>query len=169
MMYNQAMKLDLIGYKSGRLTVVAFERKAADGSSIWRCACDCGAMVGVIARNLRSGNTKSCGCLRRERASSSDHGHKRRGLSSPTYVSWSRMMQRCNDPNSNRWSLYGGRGITVCPQWRTFQGFLADMGERPPGKTLDRINVDGNYEPDNCRWATASEQARNRRKHDNSH
>lgn len=78
-------------------------------------------------------------------------------------------MQRCNDPNSNRWSLYGGRGITVCPQWRTFQGFLADMGERPPGKTLDRINVDGNYEPDNCRWATASEQARNRRKHDNSH
>lgn len=89
---------------------------------------------------------------------------ERHGLrETPTYRSWTSMISRCGNPNNVSWAHYGGRGITICDAWRTFLGFLADMGERPEGKTLDRINNDGNYEPGNCRWATASEQSRNRR------
>jgi hypothetical protein len=81
----------------------------------------------------------------------------------PTHKSWSMMKQRCTNPNSNRWSIYGGRGIKVCAEWQTFAGFFADMGERPEGTSIDRIDPDGNYEPANCRWATAKEQRANRR------
>ena len=93
------------------------------------------------------------------------HGHAKRGQVSATYVTWQSMIRRCTDPQNIRYALYGGRGITVCPRWRnSFEDFLADMGPRPVGRSIDRINVDGNYEPNNCRWATDSEQRRNKRR-----
>lgn len=94
----------------------------------------------------------------------SGHGHARAGRESGAYISWKSMVKRCTNPNAKDWPDYGGRGIEVCDRWREFQNFLADMGERPAGMTLDRIDVDGNYELANCRWATPSEQRRNQRR-----
>lgn len=92
------------------------------------------------------------------------HGHGRNGNKTPTYRSWNAMLCRCTHPTNKMYHAYGGRGITVCERWMTFANFLADMGERPAGLTLDRINNDGNYEPDNCKWATRSEQNSNTRR-----
>ncbi len=90
------------------------------------------------------------------------HGHAKNGKLSGTYVSWSNMKRRCTNPNDNRFKTHGARGVTVCARWQSFSNFLADMGERPDGLSIERINVNGNYEPSNCKWATPTEQARNR-------
>jgi hypothetical protein len=123
----------------------------------WLCICKCGVEKAIRADALACGDTKSCGCK-------SKHGHRKQGNGkpSPTYFSWSNMLYRCNNPNADNFKWYGGRGITVCRRWSSFVNFLKDLGPRPSGTTLDRINPHGNYTLKNCRWATAEVQANNR-------
>lgn len=131
-----------------------------------QCRCACGNERAVLASNLVRGLSRSCGCLLREFAAAQvRHGGRRRGATHPLYSIWRGMRKRCRYRGDKRWSYYGGRGITVCERWLGndgFANFVADMGPRPEGTTLDRIDNDGNYEPDNCHWATAVEQRRNR-------
>lgn len=132
----------------------------------WHCKCDCGADRLVLARSMLRGASKSCGCYSRDVARENATKHLR--INTPEYSSWASMIQRCTNPNDAKWSQYGGRGISVCSAWMSFDGFFIDMGERPAGTTIDRINVNGNYEPGNCRWATPTIQSRNRRPHRSS-
>ena len=153
--------LDLIGQRFDKL--VAVQRvapKEGDAHVRWECLCDCGKISVVRGSLLKSGNTRSCGCLRKVKTLI--HGHARRNRHY-LYDTWASMRARCNNSNDSSFSRYGGKGVRVCSEWDSFKQFLKDVGERPEGMTLDRIDPTGNYAANNCRWATALEQRHNRR------
>jgi hypothetical protein len=149
------------GDRYGRL--VAVEKLGAQSSrhAVWLFRCDCGTTKAIRASKVRHAQTRSCGCMRRERIR---HGHARNGDASTEYSSWTSMLQRCLNPNNAAYPHYGGRGITVCERWRSFENFLADMGPKPSSAhSLERKKNDKGYEPGNVIWATRFEQNRNKR------
>lgn len=162
-------RLHLTGARFVRLTVIGHAPKAEARGTRWRCRCDCGTETVVKTMDLRNGDTKSCGCLQREKVGKLNVSHGR--SKTPEYASWCMMINRCTNANGTDYRHYGGRGITICQRWRdSFEAFLADMGSRPSMKySLDRINNEGNYEPGNCRWATMKEQAQTRRPRASEH
>lgn len=162
----------MIGQQFHNWTVLAKANPISNGKvtqSAILCRCNCGTEKIVSVSNVKRGRSKSCGCLRGVNLKGADHSGAnnasyRHGMAgTPTYTSWYAMRSRCNSVTDERYPDYGGRGIKVSDRWNSFSNFLEDMGLRPEGTTLDRIDVDGNYEPGNCRWATPLEQAQNKR------
>lgn len=152
---------DLRNNQYGRLTVIRpMEYRSHKGSIVWECKCACGNMCYVDSGNLISGNTQSCGCYRLERLKTkiTKHGMKNKRV----YDIWVLMRDRCNNPNSKSYVHYGGRGIKVCDEWNDFITFYNDMGEPRITDTIERINVNGNYEKSNCIWIPKNKQGRNR-------
>lgn len=152
---NLARRIDLSGQRFGRLTAVTPLPANGTNGTPWECRCDCGTLTVVPSGRLRTGRTRSCGCLWRDALRL--HGY----TGSPTYNSWASMMSRTANPRDAHYPKYGGKGIRTCPAWHDFRVFLSDMGERPDGTSLDRIDGTRGYEPGNCRWATPLQQARN--------
>jgi hypothetical protein len=158
--------INLAGRRFGRWFVVELHPKRVRyGESVfafWCCRCDCGVERAVFGHSLRNGQSTSCGCSR-QKPHFTKHGHCVNGIRTRAYRCWRHMMERCYNPNHVSYPYYGARGISVCERWHEFVNFLADMGEPAEGQSIDRVDVNGNYEPSNCRWATASEQRRNQR------
>lgn len=173
--------LDLIGRRFGNLTVIARAENAKNGKARWLCACHCGGTINVVGGHLTRAAIDSCGCLRRQRCSvaRTRHGHAkhRNGASKhSTYTTWTEAKKRCFCPTLRTYKNYGGRGITMCKRWRdSYESFYEDMGDRPEGLSIDRVNNNGNYSCGkcqecvangwtfNCRWATTGQQVANRR------
>lgn len=166
-----AIKSDLSGQRFGRWLVVKLSHISKHRVSVYKCTCDCGISKEVLRTSLINGRSKSCGCWNleslKQRQNRLTHGHSVGGKTSRTYNSWMTMSNRCRCANYPGYKDYGGRGIKVCKRWGKFENFLEDMGERPSGKSLDRINNNKGYSKNNCQWATDKEQARNSRHNNN--
>lgn len=157
--------IDRTGHVYGRLTVIGRDESAGPATNgkrtKWLCKCSCGAPKIATGHDLAAGHTRSCGCVRKEELAdrARTHGMTR----TPTYRSWQAAKERCHNPNASNYSAYGGSGIEMCDRWRnSFECFLEDMGERPSGMTLDRLDQCKGYEPGNVQWATTEEQSINR-------
>lgn len=147
---------DRTGQRFGKLTALSIAGRNELKKVLWRCQCDCGKQTVVVSGDLVSGNTTSCGCVLK--AAITKHG----GWNTRSYSSWHSMMRRCTNPQDKDYHKYGAVGVRICERWTDYKNFVEDMGEPPPRHTLDRYpDPYGNYEPENCRWATATEQARN--------
>ena len=156
------LRLDLTGQIFGRLLVTERASNHKDGSILWKCKCECGSEKIIRAAYLRNGTTTSCGCFRKESVSKRRKTH---GLTETRqYRIWSCMLTRCLNKTATNYYAYGGRGIKVCDEWLLFENFFKDMGTPNADESIDRIDVDGNYELSNCKWATKNEQAKNKRK-----
>lgn len=157
----KTIRSDLSGKTFGRLTVIGFHSRRGV-QILWACKCSCGNEQVAEGGNLRRGYTASCGCYAREKSSINNFRHGK--CFTATYKSWQAMKTRCTNRNDGHWPSYGGRGIKVCKRWlNDFNAFVSDMGERPKGATLGRIDNDGDYEPGNCRWESMKDQSNNTR------
>lgn len=161
---NRSLK-DYSGLRFGRLVALSLSERdvTSNNNHLWVFECDCGAMRALRIKNVRSGHTSSCGCIAKEALARRNTTHGLSALHKAEYRSWKDMRGRCNNPSNTDFPGYGGRGISVSADWGDFSVFLSDMGPRGIGHTLDRIDVNGNYEAANCRWASASQQANNKR------
>jgi len=159
---------DLSGNTYGRLTVIKQAARVKPKKTYWECVCACGNLYVTRADALKSGQTQSCGCYQKEQSAKSGKKGKHYSCNTPEYKVWAGAVQRVTNSNYAHWDRYGGRGISMCKEWlHSPEQFIKDMGKRPSvNHSIDRINNDGNYEPSNCRWATKSEQMKNRHHRD---
>ncbi len=153
--------IDMTKQKFGKLFVTGRAANGKRTQARWNCVCDCGGKVTVYGYSLRDGHTKSCGCLSKETTIERSTTHGMCGTA--TYSTWNCMKTRCENPKTKNYKNYGGRGITVCGRWDKFENFLEDMGEKPEGLSIERVDNNKGYFKENCKWATCTEQSRNRR------